>query len=114
MLGCPADQQYDAGLCYPFCPENYSNAGPVCWQNCQNGNSDCGALCTETVAVCTATVKSIVGNVFALASVIAKGVVSEGEDLDIPEILKDAGVIATDLTYGICEHKQKSFFSFLE
>ncbi len=63
--------------------------------------------------MCTAALKSIVGNVFALAEVIAKAVVSEGADLDIPKILETAGIIASDLSYGICEHNEFSFFSFL-
>jgi hypothetical protein len=46
---CGAGQQYDAGLCYPFCAPGYSGAGPVCWGSCPNGYGDNGAICTTVI-----------------------------------------------------------------
>jgi hypothetical protein len=41
------DEQYDAGLCYPYCKEGYYGVGPVCWQYCPEGWIDEGALCRK-------------------------------------------------------------------
>ena len=45
-FGCN-DQQYDAGLCYPYCRNGYTGVGPVCWQNCPSGFPDTGADCLK-------------------------------------------------------------------
>ncbi len=31
-LTCASDEEYDAGLCYEPCDENYDGVGPVCWR----------------------------------------------------------------------------------
>ncbi|MCG8668111.1 MAG: hypothetical protein MI867_01760, partial [Pseudomonadales bacterium] len=31
-MSCASDQEYDAGLCYTQCAENYNGVGPVCWR----------------------------------------------------------------------------------
>jgi hypothetical protein len=50
-------------------------------------------------------------HVLELAEVIAMALISEGDDLNIPEILKNFGAIASDLNFPICEHNENSFFS---
>jgi hypothetical protein len=57
---CPSGQQYDAGLCYPTCKNEYKGIGPVCWAKCKklsaNGimmHTDCGAACSTTRDACT-------------------------------------------------------------
>ncbi len=32
-LICSADEDYDAGLCYPKCRSGYTGVGPVCWKD---------------------------------------------------------------------------------
>ena len=44
-MKCPADKQYDAGLCYKPCETDYKGVGPICWQNCSPGFRDDGAFC---------------------------------------------------------------------
>ncbi len=31
-MSCASDEEYDAGLCYEPCAENYNGVGPVCWR----------------------------------------------------------------------------------
>lgn len=44
---CPDGEDYDAGLCYPKCKEDYSGKGPVCWGNCPSNFKDIGAFCEK-------------------------------------------------------------------
>lgn len=39
-LTCDANEDYDAGLCYPKCQEGFSGVGPVCWKRCPAGYRD--------------------------------------------------------------------------
>src|SRR6185369_6722651 len=32
--GCRPGTEYDAGLCYPWCPAGFHGVGPVCWGTC--------------------------------------------------------------------------------
>lgn len=35
-MSCPADEELQAGLCYPKCREGYTGMGPICWlQRCR-------------------------------------------------------------------------------
>ena len=55
-LQCKLDEQYDAGLCYPFCPDGYYGVGPVCWEACSGvpgHDVDGGALCCTSAKTCT-------------------------------------------------------------
>ncbi|QJR16582.1 esterase/lipase family protein [Usitatibacter palustris] len=44
---CPANTEYDAGLCYPKCATGYKGVGPLCWQPCPAGFTDHGVGCTK-------------------------------------------------------------------
>jgi hypothetical protein len=46
-MGCGANQEMDAGLCYKKCKEGYKGVGPVCWQQCPSGFHDDGAYCRK-------------------------------------------------------------------
>jgi hypothetical protein len=46
-LGCGNGEEYDTGLCYPPCQENFKSIGPVCWGSCPSGYTPCGALCLK-------------------------------------------------------------------
>jgi len=46
-LTCNKEQEYDAGLCYPHCKEDFYGIGPVCWGGCPAGYEQCGALCLK-------------------------------------------------------------------
>ena len=53
---CPDDMEYDAGRCYPPCPQGFSGVGPTCWGQCPDLYQDWGASChfIETFAVYSA------------------------------------------------------------
>lgn len=55
-LECQADEEEDAGLCYPPCREEFDGVGPVCWQECGNGQVNCGAGCAATSSDCALAV----------------------------------------------------------
>jgi len=42
---CGANEEDDAGLCYPVCSEGYSGVGPVCYSDCPVGWTDGGLFC---------------------------------------------------------------------
>ena len=46
-LRCAADEDMDAGLCYPRCQAGYKGIGPVCWQECPSGFRDDGVACAK-------------------------------------------------------------------
>lgn len=46
-MGCDANEQYDAGLCYKQCPPKFKGVGPVCWQNCPANTRDVGVSCEK-------------------------------------------------------------------
>lgn len=50
---CAANQDYDAGLCYPDCRQGYKGVGPVCWGVCPAGYHDDGATCRRNVDIIT-------------------------------------------------------------
>ena len=94
-LGCTSDMEYDAGLCYPPCPEGAEGVGPVCWGHCPEGTSSCGGvLCLDDDTKCThqiiGTFKDIYKTVIDIARHAAAGTV-----IDIAEI-------ATDFNYPNC------------
>ena len=41
--------QYDAGLCYPYCKTNFYGVGPVCWQQCPAGWENHPASCYKDI-----------------------------------------------------------------
>lgn len=51
-MGC-GSEQYDAGLCYPYCNNGYNGIGPVCWELCpKTFPASEGALCCFTDSSC--------------------------------------------------------------
>jgi len=56
-LGCATGLEYDAGLCYESCDEDYGGVGPVCWQGCPASSPvNGGAICCESPEQCTGAV----------------------------------------------------------
>lgn len=47
VMQCSADEDYDAGLCYPKCAAGYTGVGPVCYQGCPNGYTNNGLFCAK-------------------------------------------------------------------
>ena len=46
-LTCAANEEYDAGLCYPPCEAGFFGVGPVCWEICPDEYTDDGATCRK-------------------------------------------------------------------
>lgn len=46
-LGCNDNEDYDTGLCYPKCRDQYQGVGPICWQGCPAGSTDIGVSCQK-------------------------------------------------------------------
>lgn len=71
-LGCESNKQYDAGLCYPYCPNDRIGVGPLCWGTCSGENSvECGIFCTSSAAKCAEITLQIVGSAVKVAANIA-------------------------------------------
>jgi hypothetical protein len=66
-MECPADQIYDAGLCYTTCRAGFYGVGPVCWANAPNGWVGCGMGAAKTAKVCAQTIFDQVASVGNLA-----------------------------------------------
>lgn len=101
-LGCSADEDYDAGLCYPKCNKGFQGIGPVCWSLCPKDMHDCGALCTPTADKCTGEVQDIVKSVTAIALDVAIAAVT-GAPIDIMDIVKQVGGLALELADAVCD-----------
>lgn len=68
-LGCADDEEYDSGLCYPFCKKGYSGIGPVCYQDCRAPlPHSCGGFCGSNPIHCAQVVLRMVGAGTGLAS----------------------------------------------
>ena len=61
-LTCKSTQQYDAALCYPFCPANMTGVGPVCWADCGSTPDTIseGAICCKNGTICSQKVRDMV------------------------------------------------------
>ena len=46
-LPCADGEQWDGGLCYPACNEDYEGVGPMCWQACYPPASDYALVCSS-------------------------------------------------------------------
>ena len=49
-MGCASNEEYDAGLCYQPCPENYDGVGPVCWARDASVGRGVGTIPTSACA----------------------------------------------------------------
>ncbi len=49
-MGCGADQDADAGLCYNKCGSDYHGIGPYCYRDCPSGFRDDGLYCSKPKA----------------------------------------------------------------
>lgn len=71
-LGCESGEVYDAGLCYPPCPNDRNGVGPLCWSRCGGVNSvECGIFCTSSPAKCADITLQIIGSAVKVAANIA-------------------------------------------
>jgi len=68
---CNSNQEKDAGLCYPRCPQGMYGVGPVCWSHCGGGKVDCGAACAASTGECASKVFDQVLSVLILAANVA-------------------------------------------
>jgi hypothetical protein len=61
-MTCKVNQQYDAGLCYPFCPANMTGVGPVCWADCSSTPDKVsnGAICCKNGTICSQKIRDLV------------------------------------------------------
>ena len=50
-LTCSENEEYDAGLCYPKCPEGQTGIGPLCYKTCPDGFTDDGLLCRKDAEI---------------------------------------------------------------
>jgi len=70
---CSPGLDYDAGLCYPYCPSNSDGVGPVCWAYCSgNATYSCGAICTHDESQCVDTIKQLATALFDLTIQLAE------------------------------------------
>jgi hypothetical protein len=78
-MRCKEGQQYDAGLCYTPCKENYHGVGPVCWQDCpETQPHGCGAGCAADSSQCARKTISQVIAPLELAINVAGAVTTGG------------------------------------
>ncbi|ETV85648.1 hypothetical protein H257_02266 [Aphanomyces astaci] len=68
---CAANEDLDAGLCYPKCKPNYTGVGPVCWGRPPPSWVHCGMGAAKTIYHCVAVVANQVLAVVVFASNIA-------------------------------------------
>ena len=76
-LGCGANEEEDAGLCYTPCKSGFSGVGPVCWYSCKGTHpSDGGAICCDNASDCTEKIKSLCAGI---PIAVAKAILSGGD-----------------------------------
>lgn len=78
-MHCKGSQEYDAGLCYKRCENNYHGVGPVCWQDCPDTQAHgCGAGCAADSSQCVEQTVSQVLSPLELAINLAGAVTTGG------------------------------------
>ncbi|ETV63940.1 hypothetical protein H257_19126 [Aphanomyces astaci] len=70
---CAANEEYDAGLCYPKCKPNYTGVGPVCWGRPPPSWVQCGMGAAKTSVHCGIVIKDQLVSVGILAFNIVTG-----------------------------------------
>jgi hypothetical protein len=93
VLGCDDSQDYDAGLCYGKCQNNFKGIGPVCWGSCPAGFNQCGALCLNG-KTCSDQMRQYFQGVIDIITAFAAK--------NYPEGIIDIGKFVKDLIYPIC------------
>ena len=100
-LVCAANQQEDAGLCYPYCNNGYKGVGPVCWAQCPAGMTSCGAMCVASSDECANTMLQIGSDALQIAGSMAGG--DEDQDPEIDYQTSQAVTqLVDDLDIPIC------------
>jgi len=98
-LGC-GSQQYDTGLCYPYCQAGFDNVGPVCWHVCpQTVSFQEGALCCESSTGCDDKVDELAK---AVLSALAAAIEAGGDLASILAALKAAIDAALGFILPLC------------
>ncbi|RQM21564.1 hypothetical protein B5M09_013957 [Aphanomyces astaci] len=64
---CAANEDFDAGLCYPKCKPHYAGVGPVCWGRTPPSWVHCGMGAAINKNICALAVKDQVLSVGILA-----------------------------------------------
>ena len=125
-LGCPLDKEYDAGLCYTPCQQQYYggecpiapiraayccnpiahthtlyfSVGPVCWEHCPSIRPvNGGALCCENAAVCTTKIRDLCAG---LPIAIAKAIIAGDNATAIAKAAEDAIDAVLGFVMPIC------------
>jgi hypothetical protein len=93
VLTCSEEEDYDAGLCYVPCQQNFKPIGPVCWGQCPAGYSPCGALCLKG-ETCAGQIKKYLDDVVHIIEDFSSGDNTRG--------IIDVAKFASDLTFPIC------------
>jgi len=102
--GCPANKQYDAGLCYPACKKKFYGVGPVCWSDTPSGWVGCGMGAAKDTKTCADIIIGQIAAVGQLAINIATfGSSSAG--VEAANAAKSAGKLAS-LTKKLKELKE--------
>jgi hypothetical protein len=96
-MTCHQEEEYDSGLCYPYCKQGYRGVGPICWGQCPENLPQCGALCLKEQA-CTNQIKDYFTH--ALDAII-KWLESDtsGGFIDFSKFIKE-------LIYPICKNPE--------
>ncbi|RQM25835.1 hypothetical protein B5M09_012237 [Aphanomyces astaci] len=68
---CAANEDLDAGLCYPKCKPSYTGVGPVCWGLPPPSWVQCGMGAAKSSALCSIAIKDQVVSALVLAFNIA-------------------------------------------
>lgn len=87
-LGCAANEEEDAALCYPLCPDSFTGVGPVCWWNCRKPDAvNGGALCCDSGSDCTDKIKELAAG---LPIAVAKAILAGGDPAAIVKAVIEA------------------------
>lgn len=104
-LGCENNEEYDSGLCYEPCSNDYHGIGPVCWGKCPakwKTPSLCMGLCLQKDS-CADHIREFANDVAKLAEDIANKSAT-GVIIDIAKLVQDT-------VYDKCD--KYSFLDFL-
>ncbi|MFK7772512.1 MAG: hypothetical protein AB8F94_10240 [Saprospiraceae bacterium] len=110
--GCANGGQYNAGLCYQKCKNNYVGIGPVCWEvTCPNVSGkqwiDCGAGCAKTGGDCaTAIIDMATTPLIAILNIA--GMIVTGGGSGAATAGTGAAVTATTTTGKVIKYTNKA------
>lgn len=110
-------KQYNAGLCYPHCKNEYYGVGPLCWKSCGGETpTECGAACTTNPATCAKKIINMVQSVVTMIKEVVNIVATAGGSAALSTGIKATLKVGLKIAKSFIKKNltKKSFLKFMK